>query len=343
MAIFYLNPQASGLNNGSNETDAWTSLQAAIDGDNGVQPSPGDTVLMNGSEVVTTTINWDGASGTNGSFISWIGVNSSWIEDGTRYFLNGLDNSINILRIWAVDSISLKHLEIANTLGATSHGILVAAYAGADQWLIENLYIHDCGGDGFSAPGNRGMIDSKYINCKFVGNGGFGIRASGVIAYCKITENGQGLAAAGGADSIVLYASIIAKNAGDGIFNAGWSNPIVAIGCTIDENVGDGIRFGIGFGIAIACRLTNNGVAINTEAITQCVGYSYAPGVGQDRENTVNFSGAGGVLGLTDKTGLATNNWAGVDSGGGYIDAINDDYNITQAATMRRIAIDLDQ
>jgi len=95
MTTYYVDPTATGSDDGSSQADAWTSLQRAIDGTGGTQPTAGDTVLLRhtgspNDETPSAEIDFDGNGGdTTNGYVSYIGVNSSWEEDGTRYVIDG--------------------------------------------------------------------------------------------------------------------------------------------------------------------------------------------------------------------------------------------------------------
>jgi len=93
MTDYYVDATASGANDGSSQSDAWESVQEAIDSTNNAgKPAAGDRVLLRHTaspdEQPTAAIDVDGTTGTEKAFIQWIGVNSSWVEDGTKYELD---------------------------------------------------------------------------------------------------------------------------------------------------------------------------------------------------------------------------------------------------------------
>jgi hypothetical protein len=80
MTTYYLDPDASGADDGTSQSDAWSTLQRAIDGTDGTQPAAGDIVQCRhgtgNDESISTVINFDGNAGSQASgFIQFIGVN----------------------------------------------------------------------------------------------------------------------------------------------------------------------------------------------------------------------------------------------------------------------------
>ena len=62
MSTYYVDASAAGADDGSSQSDAWTTIQRAIDGTGGTQPAAGDVVLIKAGATysVSAAIDFDG-------------------------------------------------------------------------------------------------------------------------------------------------------------------------------------------------------------------------------------------------------------------------------------------
>jgi hypothetical protein len=116
-------------------------------------------------------------SGTN-----YIGVNSSNVNDGTPYVIDGVDKSFNLFDITVMDLGWLENFELKNGL----HGLDFAD--GADSWLMNNVFIHDCV-NGTDLGRQQMYFHCTFSNCE---NGVFR-PADSLFVHCVAhTCNGHG-------------------------------------------------------------------------------------------------------------------------------------------------------
>ena len=82
MGNWYVDPSASGANNGTSQTDAWTSIVSALASASVVS---GDIVWCKGSQTLTANL----TQIAQNSGITFRAVNASWISDGTPFIIDG--------------------------------------------------------------------------------------------------------------------------------------------------------------------------------------------------------------------------------------------------------------
>ena len=212
MATYYCDPDASGADDGSSKTDAWSTFQRAIDGTDGTKPGAGDIVEMRhgtgADETVSTTIDVDGTTGglTTG-FVTFRGVNSSWVNDGTRYDLDANSNNINILTLGTPDYIKLENIYLHDT--GTGDGISCAGYNGCSGWVFVNLKIDGCV---MGVEGNTGGLQAAiFSHCQITNNSSNGIELhSGVIDKCYIDGNGGvGITYSGATRGLIITDTVV--------------------------------------------------------------------------------------------------------------------------------------
>lgn len=328
MATYYLDPDASGADTGASKTDAWSTLQRAIDGTGGTQPAAGDTVECRhgtgNDEQPGATIDWDGNSGTNSSGIIWKGMNSSWVDDGTKYIIDGGGHA-GALWTFASEYHYIKNFELNNAATDT----LVLEGAVAHPMIFHNCIFHNPGSACFDTySGNL-----TFYKCHFTSAGVDGAyRPYGhLFIFCVFADNtGDGIDIYHAATS-AFYGCVFHNNGGAGI-NAEAVQ--LLFNCVIDGNTGDGLQLtgnrspaiNNPYGAAIGCRITGNakGLDIDARAFEIIEDYNYINNNSTETE---------GVLFAGDNTLQA-----GTD---GYNDVGNDDFNLTTSATLRRTSVDL--
>lgn len=334
MTTYYVDPAATGFQDGSSWTNAWTSLQEAIDGGMSMTPpADGDLVLMRGEETPSATIDWDSTGGsTYGGAVTYRGVNASGVDDGTRYKING-DSSRHTIN-WLTSWTNAENIEI----NEGNHGFYKQNYSMKYYCNFTNWYIHDCNADGVY-QGTGGANSFRWTRCRFEDNGGDGMEGgAGVVYQCVFKGNsGYGVKMSGGQYGIVLVDSLILdNNIGVHLSHYTYSFSYV-IGCVVDGNTSTGISLG-GSGIhsVYGTRITSNGGAgisvsgTSGHVINRCA----MPGSGQDREN-----GSANVLG---NSALIDCDFAITDTDAGYVDPAAGDFQLASTATNRSVSVDVD-
>ena len=346
MATYYVDPAATGDNDGTTWANAWETFQRAIDGTGGTQPTAGDVILCRGTETVSSQIDSDGNSGTvAGGFVTYRGVNSSGTNDGTRFVLDANDNAIDILKLSA-DHIRFENLELHNTSEASGqNGVVSAGYANSDNIQFINCYIHNCY-DGFNIPIN-GVFGLTLIKCRIENNAnnGFisGNNCKQTLIACHIKGNGNyGFGNFNYTSHFNIINCVIIENGATGVIYGANYQKANILGNVISDNTGHGVwGLGYSYGIIMGNRITDNNVGINLSSTTVTALYNYIPDTGEDKVNTTKTTG--GIVDEIYISGSNSNDFSGTDTDGGYEDSANDDYNLASDASMRRIEIDLEE
>jgi hypothetical protein len=248
MTIHYVDPAATGANNGTSWTNAWTTLQTAAD-----TATAGDTVYCRGTQNISAAIDFDTNSGTyDGGYIKFIGCNASGNNDGTRFTLKRTSNTIDGIYANAVHFVWLENISVEDCTGTA--GINCAA-AYADYWALVNVRSHNNSGIGIriNAYGRYWHLS----RCKCTSNGGDGVYRplSAQFAFCEFSGNtGNGVSQS----AINSYFNCIFRN------NAGYGVDLYAGGllanCVVDANTAGGVKVSHTLPVAnlIGCRITNH-------------------------------------------------------------------------------------
>lgn len=199
MPTYYVDPTDGGSNAGT-MVNPWQSIEHAINGTGGSPPTAGDTVLLkaNGStpdETPSATATFDQASGSqSGGFIKWIGVNSSWVNDGTRYIIDGsslatgnpvaqMDQSVNRGYYW------FENLDLRNATNESGWKSKTGSFSG--NYVFVNVRFAD---NDFYGVYAYQANNYHFSRCVFDGNtlGGFHYPYAGVLIaeFCSFIDNG---------------------------------------------------------------------------------------------------------------------------------------------------------
>ena len=180
---FYMDPAATGSNDGSSWTNAWTSLQTAAD-----TAVAGEIVYCRGTQTVAAAIDFDTNAGTNtGGWPKFIGCNASGNRDGTRFCVD-VNNSDAHGIVVTVNMIWFENIEVKNCGGTNKHGFYRNGAGGLGSTFI-NVSSHNNSGYGchFESSGTFFFRSTFYAN-------GHGIYASGHVAFCSSHDNtGNGM------------------------------------------------------------------------------------------------------------------------------------------------------
>ena len=258
-------------------------------------------------------------------FVKFIGVNSSWVNDGTRCKLDGnagaIAGCLDIIKWGAIDYLYFENIEVDD---ADDDGFEYTT--GGDYCVFINCWAHHCDDDGF----NVGAYNI-FIRCLSTNNGGEGFKtgSNNRFIFCVAHNSGSKGFAPNGTGGVFI-GCIIAENTTDGIY-AYLTQTILF--STIDEN-SDGIKIPYGKNTLIMFnRITTQG----DDGIIANAGYScyedwnlFYGNTGDDRDDS---AGAG----LIEQGGNSKTDSAG----DGYTDQAGHDFNLTDSADYRREAITL--
>jgi hypothetical protein len=317
MATYYVDPAAGGANNGTSWTDAWTTMQSALD--NGAAAA-GDLNYCRGTETLAATLDVDTNAGNATDFIRFIGTNASGTVDGTKFVIDGNSAAATCLDINGVDDITFENIECKN---ATSHGVTASGIS--SYYFFYNVHSHDNGGSGFNLTTN--LRTSRFLRCKAIDNtadGWEGLYLSSAL-FCEATGNG-----AIGFDNV--------RNGGH------------IIGCIVHDNTSDGIRLSnVDDGVIMHCVIDANGghgVNGSSTRILALLGNRITNNTG-DGLNITNkgfedfnlyLSNANSIVAAADLIEIGNSLATGTE---GYNDRANDDFNLTASATLRRTAVEV--
>lgn len=351
MAYYYVDPSASGANDGggdgiagdptdsANWTDAWTSISSALATS---AVAAGDTVFCRGTETLSSSPTNNNSGSPTTGYIKFIGCNASTgAIDGSRFIL---DADSTATYAWNNNLQSYIHYENLDFRNAVSHGW---TKGGSGYWygpLFINCVSHDNGGGGWESYYTHGSFNYTWILCGAYNNGGGGFydNYQGLFRYilCSAYNNtGNGFSFRNvTAHPVVIYGCLSYGNTADGGSNINHS---CIINSVFDNNGEDGVMLrhdGIS-SVVIGSRITNNNTSTyhganiidaNGNAVFLA---SYFGGNDDDITGTYTIPYIG------DSTSHVI--LAGSDTDHGYEDSTNDDYNLATGASLRNFPIEL--
>jgi len=274
----------------------------------------------------TRGIEIDTNSGSSGSPISLVGVNSAWTEDGTQAILDA-DGLANV----NVTNSGRDYFHFRNLIGKDSAGNAFQATSAATECHFANCAADNPATGGFEYAGGYWQW-STFFRCKAFGFTTYGFRVYQTSLFGCVTYGGTGGSAvgmylnAGSAVECVSYKQ-------DGGYGAQLLNGSQLVNCVLDANkygltlTDDGQQI-------IGCRITNNttyGIA-GAKPVSDL--YCFYSGNGADFQNDIH---------LPNNDGASTRTTAGTV---GYIDGDNAtladrNYSLTNQAAARRQEITL--
>lgn len=361
MATYYVDPtKTGGTNSGggggtpddptdeANWTNAWTTLQRAIDGTGGTQPTAGDTVFCRGTETVSVMIDFDGLSGSAAAgHVKYVGVNASGVEDGTLYTLDANDNALAAVANIFSSRLEFRNLKFCNC-GGTGHGVKADTGGYWDYGVIINCEFTGNNGTGFWELSTIRFEYLLFVGCKFTNNGVYGsTQVGGAFFGCVWSGNPTGNYYISSAVPASFNNCIFRDNTNTGFVCQSYSSHLIMIAnCVFHGNTVNGLYLSSNTDqvVIYGCRFTSNGTGIVTPGTAivprQLVG-CYFPDTGQPLANTTKTSGNDIVVNTTYK-GVALGTLTGTDADGGYTDSVNDDYSLASSASLRNVEIAID-
>ena len=328
MTIYYLDPQASGLNNGSDWANAWINIQTAFD-----TAAAGDTVYCRGTQTLAVSIDVDMNSGdwTNG-YIKFIGCNAAGAVNGTRFVLDASMTAPYCLNIAAgMNYFSMENIEFKN---AVSHGVNANGNS-SQHWFWNNCSFHENGGNGGNFYRNN---DAFFIRCAFYNNSVDGVTAgfSQRFLFCSFHDNSQaGINGYVGRNNNFTGCLII-DNTVSGVHRS--EDREMYLQCVIDGNGSTGFdgEDSPGQRYLIGCRVTNHtGAGADLKGHTLIHGWNYFQDNGVNIQNVTVDDIEIRVNGV----GTDMENQGDVNQGYTSISTGSKDFNLRPDATLRRTAI----
>ena len=325
-ATLYVDPAATGAADGSSWTDAYTDLQTAVNAVSGT----GNTINCRGTQTLTSggtaTIDFTSApNGAVGAYNKIIGHNASGVNDGTRFVLDGNNaNGSDVAGItwktstyWWVENVEVKRCQGNGFGGSSAYGV---------SWFLKNCKAANNGSYGFN--GNSTTSSNRFFyKCIASNNGNSGYyNCRGSRHYFGVSHSNTGRGFNGSSEE--FYGCLAYDNTSEGfyIYAGGCYN------CVSDDNgvlsAHDGFLMAYPVSVVTGCRSTNN------------AGY----GIGGDstmlRFSFLNFTDDNTTGEIESTTGdVSIDN---VTTGTvGYADRTNKDFNLTDSATLRRLAVTL--
>jgi len=327
MADVWYDPNGSNTAPYDTQAKAATNLQTAVNTAGGAAGNNLYTVAR-AVETLAATIDVNVGSGdlTSG-YINWIGVNTSGVDDGTRFVMDGNNAATNCILInknyW-----KFKNLELKN---ATGDGFNTAATG--DYLTLENIYSHNNGARGFDMAAS---ILSTLDRCRAENNTAEGILlwAYNIAHFCTAIGNG------GRGFYLDLYAQMIGclshnnttsqilARQGSAIFNCivdGWNGSAAAgVGIAINA-VNIAIR---------GTRITNNATGISLTG-ADFASYDFCGTYGNTAVS--NIPAGCQLIDLGNNVAMADDKYVGGRGGGG-----TDNFNLASDAELRNTQIAID-
>jgi hypothetical protein len=250
-------------------------------------------------------------------FIKFIGVNSSWVDDGTRCKLDGNAGAVAGCSYITQQSSNIICFENIEVDDADLNGF---DNVGGYYPVFINCWAHDCDTYGFDSA-----YYGIYKQCLSSNNGDYGFASSTTAKYFGCIAHNNTTGFYGGT---IAVGCIAVENSIRGI-----GNITNCLFCTIDENV-DGIYFITGKNqLALFNRITNQ----SDDGLIVASGESCYDDWNLFYNNTGgDYDDASGA-GLIEKGGNSKIN----STGDGYTDQAGHDFNLTDSADYRREAITL--
>ena len=315
MPTKYYDPSLStGDDDGSTEANAWRTLQKAAD-----SAVADDLILCRytvAGETLSATVDVDVVTG-----LRFVGVNSSWVEDGTRCTLDANDTAASCVKP-AKHYNMFRNFRFINATGAGADNSASNTY----NLVYVNCLAEDNGTYGFY----RGPYCSFFLDCISRNNGNNGFSS---ISYGTVMNRCASIGNTGwdlyDFSIMTIMNSVFHDNSSGGM-STGSSFSGSIVNCVVDGNTGNGIYVGNSYVTHISgCRITNNtGYGLVGSSGSRCT-YDHCLIV-DNPSGAIDDSIAAYVydLGGNVTTGAA-----------GYVDRDNDNFTTATDAQLRREAV----
>ncbi len=329
MADRYVDPAATGDDDGSSWANAWTDMQSAA-----TAAAAGDTVYCRGTQTLTSTITVANAGSASTGYIRFVGCNASGSVDGTRFKLNGNSAAGDVFSLGTKDFIWLENLECYS---GTANGIAMGG-TGQNYLVFINCMCRNNGTNGIDFFANgRGWV----IGCIAKSNTlrGFNVTSSypPVLIGCHADSNSREGFYQSGLSGATAVGCLATNNGYDGFYAA--TNLVTLLNCVSDGNAYSGVGVGnCNIGV-FGCRLTNNGTTGTRYGLTVNANYRGVYGWNFLKSNKDGATGGGNWDAIPFKDDSDTNETSGTE---GYVDRASGDYNLDTDATLRSVAIEID-
>ena len=321
MALWYVDPAASGTNAGTSWTNAWTSLSSPM-----TSAAAGDTIYCRGKQSRTTA---EGAiattkNGTVNSRLKFVGCNAAGVANAGQFTLLGTAGNLptNLL------SFGHSYYNFENfTFDAASSNLVIRATGG--YWTFKRCIFQNGSAAGFyntyyycmfeycvfqnNVIGVQESWSTVYRYCKFIHNSQYGLfssRSTNVYIDCLVHANG------------ISGITFGANSENNQFINSTFDGHTASTGIGLDaSNARDD-------SIIVKCRFTNNkiGLKANTTLFVYENDNFFYNNSTAHKQNTNNYCGAEDVTGTAD----------------GYVDATNNNFSLLDAAQGKNVPIDLD-
>ena len=288
--------------------------------------------IVQAADVTCVGIEFDTNEGTEAAgYLKIVGVNSSWVNDGTYAVLDGDGDADHCIDRVDVDYWWFENLEQKNSTGNLMERTSGYLY----NHVRLNCYFHDTSGNGINDVQNG--HNSNMILCKFA-SCGIGIYNPKVqhIYACKFLDNTTGLWFS---DVMGSVAGNVFHGNGTGIRSGAYLGTVAVLNNVFDGNTTVGLDHVSYALLALGNRFTNHSGAgdfgfragANVHGI---LGWNYF------QANDTNYTANGPIL--LSVNGAATNAEDQGDADCGYVDSAGHDFNLAAGATLRSVAVELD-
>lgn len=311
----FLSVAGAGAKTGVDIANAYSLAEIQNAFDDTLGGGPGSKLyIQEGTYTLSTYIDCDAGAGLGNSYIQIIGVNSSWVDDGTRPILDGNSTATYIIYLdGGCDRTIFKNLELIN---ATSTGFRHTNSGNSDWMYLQNVIIENNGSHGIDGQNN--MSGGGIYCCQIRNNVGTGINEWRSVPFDNVVLANNNI----GTNSIDsgVSNSLIYGNTSQNLRNMAY-----VVNCIVDGyRTGTNTPYGIISGSSILtlvsnCRITNHSTYGISNLNTSVLGnnnYYYNNTVGDIENSTVYF------YGYMDRL-------SGVNNSDGYKNVSIGDYNLT--------------